>query len=113
MTTLHILKVSQCTCNTVSGCSESSPGQADGIDSDLSAQDGQDGAGSSGPHPRQVEHLTPRVALEALLGATLNLYTAGQTGGETLCQLADQVPVLAIRHNDSAALAQALTTNQL
>lgn len=89
------------------------PGQADGIDSDLSAQDGQDGAGSSGPHPRQVEHLTPRVALEALLGATLNLYTAGQTGWETLCQLADQVPVLAIRHNDSAALAQALTTNQL
>jgi len=63
--------------------------------------------------PPVVETLTPRQALESLLGATLNLHTSGQVGWETLCQLAEQVPVLAVRHNDSATLAQALTTNQL
>jgi len=92
---------------------------ADGDDqADPAADGGQDDLGAPAAVdiwsvPPVVETLTPRQALESLLGATLNLHTSAQVGWQTLCQLAEQVPVVAVRHNDSVALAQALTTNQI
>ncbi len=51
-------------------------------------------------------------ALRTLLLNTLNLVRSGQSGLETLCRLAERVPVVHIVHGDSLSLAALLTNTE-
>jgi len=68
---------------------------------------------TAGAQRIEVERLDPRHALEALLGTALNLGQSHQQGWETLCALAERVPVDRIRHNDSVALAAAVLAGEI
>lgn len=55
-----------------------------------------------------VEHLGPIDALKALLENATNLTRAGDAGFNTLCTLAERVPVTRVVHRDTRALADSI-----
>lgn len=51
------------------------------------------------------EGLSPRQALETLLGSVMNLARCAEDGWRTVCQLAERVPIRRVRHPDAPAVA--------
>lgn len=60
-----------------------------------------------------VTRLDPVGAVRALLANTLNLARSGQVGLETLCALAESVPVTRVAHTDSLAVADAIVRGEI